>query len=106
MAPKSIKLGITLYKREYVINCGPGEEARLQQVADLVQREMEAVAGRVGNPTEPRHLMLTCLSLADKLLEARNRTANEFNKDEDLFIAAVAHLKQRVTELASQVGRA
>jgi len=106
MAPKSIKLGITLYKREYVINCGPGEEARLQQVADLVQREMEAVAGRVGNPTEPRHLMLTCLSLADKLREARNRTANEFNKDEDLFIAAVAHLKQRVTELASQVGRA
>ena len=106
MATKSVKLGITLYKREYVINCGPGEEARLQQVADLVQKEMEAVAGRVGNPTEPRHLMLTCLSLADKLLEARNRTASEFNKDEDLFIAAVAHLKQRVTELASQVGRA
>ena len=106
MASKSVKLGITLYKREYVINCGPGEEERLQQVANLVQREMEAVAGKVGNPTEPRHLMLTCLSLADKLLEARSKTGHEINKQEDLFIAAVDHLKQRVTELASQVGRA
>jgi cell division protein ZapA (FtsZ GTPase activity inhibitor) len=105
MASKS-KVGISLYSREYIVNCGPGEEARLQQVADLVHREMEAVADRVGNPTEPRHLMLTCLSLADKLLEARNRTKSEFAKDEDLFIAAVNHLKQRVNELASQIGRA
>jgi cell division protein ZapA (FtsZ GTPase activity inhibitor) len=106
MAAKSVKLGITLYKREYVVNCGPGEESRLQQVADLVQKEMESVAGKVGNATEPRHLMLTCLSLADKLLEARNVSSREFSKDEDLFIAAVAHLKQRVTDLASQIGRA
>ncbi|MFA4994955.1 MAG: cell division protein ZapA [Bdellovibrionales bacterium] len=106
MGTKSVKLGITLYKREYVINCGSGEEGRLQQVADLVQKEMESVAGKVGNTTEPRHLMLTCLSLADKLLEARNKTMSEIDKNEDLFIAAVAHLKQRVSELASQVGRA
>jgi cell division protein ZapA (FtsZ GTPase activity inhibitor) len=106
MASKSVKLGITLYNREYTVNCGPGEEARLQQVADLVQKEMEAVAGKVGNATEPRHLMLTCLSLADKVLEARNKNLNELNKHEDLFVAAVDHLKQRVTELASQVGRA
>jgi len=106
MASKSVKLNITLYKREYVVNCGPGEEGRLQQVADMVQREMEAVADKVGNPTEPRHLMLTCLSLADKLLEARNKTMGDVMKQEDLYIAAVNHLKQRVTELASQVGRA
>jgi cell division protein ZapA (FtsZ GTPase activity inhibitor) len=106
MATKSVKLGITLYNREYIVNCGPGEEARLQQIVDLIQREMETVAGKVGNMTEPRHLMLTCLSLADKLLESRNKSTFEFSKEEDLFIAAVAHLKQRVTDLASQVGRA
>jgi len=106
MATKAVKLGITLYNREYVINCGADEEVRLQQLADLVHKEMEAVAGRVGNATEPRHLMMTCLSLADKLLEARNKSAHEIVKQEDLFVAAVAHLKQRVTELASQVGRA
>ncbi len=106
MSKNIVKLGITLYNREYVVNCGPGEEARLQQVAHIVQKEMKAVADRVGNSTEPRHLMLTCLSLADKLLDCRNATASEYTEREELFVAAVTHLKQRVTELASQIGRA
>ena len=50
--------------------------------------------------------MLTCLSLADKLLEAGNITNKELTKQEDLFVAAVQHLKERVSLLASQVGRA
>ncbi|MDR3448297.1 MAG: cell division protein ZapA [Alphaproteobacteria bacterium] len=100
------KLAITLNNREYVVNCGPGEETRLRQVADMVQKEMKAVADKIGNQTEPRHLMLTCLSLADKLLEARALATVEMGKQEDLFVAAVDHLKQRVAQLASQVGRA
>lgn len=106
MSTKSVKLDITLYKREYTINCGEGDEARVRELAKLVQKEMEAVADNVGNGTEPRHLMLTCLSLADKLLEARSHSTSALNKQEDLFVAAVDHLKQRVTALASQVGRA
>ncbi|MDD3371095.1 MAG: cell division protein ZapA [Alphaproteobacteria bacterium] len=106
MPTKSVKMDITLYNREYVINCGSGEEARLEKVVEMVQKEMESVAGNVGNQTEPRHLMLTCLSLADKLLEARNRASVELTKQEDLFVAAVDHLKERVSDLASQIGRA
>ena len=100
------KIAITLHRHEYVVNCDEGQEARLQQIVDLVQKEMATVADKVGNSTEPRHLMLTCLSLADKLLEARNIANGELTKQEDLFIAAVDHLKERVTQLASQVGRA
>ena len=106
MSKRPVKLGITLYKREYVVNCDPGEEIRLQQVVDIVQKEMQAVADKVGNQTEPRHLMLTCLSLADKLLEARNKANGELAKQEDLFVTAVDYLRQRVNDLASQVGRA
>jgi cell division protein ZapA len=106
MSQKQVKLPITLYNREYVVNCDAGQEARLRQIVDLVQKEMKAVADNVGNATEPRHLMLTCLSLADKLLEARNGSQVELGKQEDLFIAAVDHLKDRITQLASQVGRA
>ena len=105
-ASSTSKVSITLYTREYVVNCDPGQETRLRQVVDLVQKEMEAVASKVGNQTEPRHLMLACLSLADKLLEARSVTTDELTKQEDLFVAAVDHLKQRVDQLASQVGRA
>ena len=100
------KIAITLHQHEYVVNCDEGQEQRLRQVVELVQREMGAVADKVGNSTEPRHLMLTCLSLADKLLEAQNLANGELTKQEDLFIAAVDHLKERVTQLASQVGRA
>jgi cell division protein ZapA len=101
-----VKLPITLYNREYMINCDEDQQDRLAVLAKLVQDEMEAVADKVGNSTEPRHLMLTCLSLADKLLEARTDVGGALTKQEDLFVAAVDHLKQRVTMLASQVGRA
>ena len=106
MSKQPVKLAIKLCDREYVVNCGEGVEARLRQLGEMVQKEMEAVAGRVGNATEPRHLMLTCLSLADKLLEAHSGTNSQLTKQENLFVAAVDHLKDRVAQLASQVGRA
>ncbi len=106
MSQKQVKLSISLHNREYVVNCDAGQEDRLHEIVDIVQREMQAVADNVGNMTEPRHLMLTCLSLADKLLEARGGAKIEMSKQEELFIAAVEHLKDRVTQLASQVGRA
>lgn len=106
MVKAAPKISITLYNREYVVNCDPGQETRLRELARMVEDEMKAVASHVGNATEPRHLMLTCLSLADKLLEARSMAMDELTKQEDLFVAAVDHLKQRVTQLASQVGRA
>ncbi|MDE1900750.1 MAG: cell division protein ZapA [Alphaproteobacteria bacterium] len=100
------KVSVILSNREYIVNCQPGQEPRLRQLVDMIQREMDAVADKVGNATEPRHLMLTCLSLADKLLEARSMANAELTKQEDLFVAAVNHLKGRVENLASQVGRA
>ena len=102
----AVKLAINLYNREYIVNCDPGQETRLQQVAELVQKEMQAVADKVGNSTEPRLLMLTCLSLADRMLEARTASTGLLTKQEDLFVAAVDHLKQRVAQLTTQVGRA
>jgi len=102
----SAKVAITLSGRDYVVNCDPGQETRLRQLVEIVQREMEAVGDKVGNATEPRLLMLTCLSLADKWLEARSMASEELTKQEDLFVAAVDHLKSRVAQLASHSGRA
>jgi cell division protein ZapA len=100
------KITLTLHNRDYTVNCGPGEEDRLREVAAIVESEMQAVADRVGNSTEPRHLMLTCLSLADKLLELKSMSSAQTLEHEQLFVAAVDHLKQRVEHLASQIGRA
>ena len=100
------KFTFTLYGKEYTLNCNPGEEERLKTIIDFVAGKMAEVGGRVGNTTEPRLLMLTCLQLADELLEARNRAQDGNKEEEALIIAAVQHLKDRVANIASQVGRA
>jgi len=100
------KLAITLYGREYSINCNAGEEDRLKQLVQFVEGKMQEVADKIGNTTEPRLLMLTCLHLADQLFDAHQNTRNALIQDEELIIAAVEHLRQRVAHIASQVGRA
>ncbi len=50
--------------------------------------------------------MLTCLHLADELLEFRRKATEKAFKDEELLVAAVDHLRQRVVHVASQVARA
>ena len=100
------KLAISLYGREYSVNCDPGEESQLKDIVRFVEGRMQQVAGRAGNTTELRLLMLTCLHLADELLDLRRKSSQKSLKDEDLLVAAVDHLRQRVTHIASQVGQA
>ena len=100
------KVAIKLYNREYIVNCDEGEESRLQELVKYLESKMQSVADRVGNTTEPRMLMLTCLSLADELLEFRRKAVEQTTEDEDLLVAAVEHLKDRVAQIAAQVGHA
>lgn len=100
------KLAITLYGREHIVNCDPGEEDQLHEIVQFVEDKMQSIADRVGNSTESRLLMLTCLHMADELLEIRRRVNNASLENEDLLVAAVEHLRQRVTHIASQVGSA
>jgi len=100
------KAAITLYDREYQVNCDPGEEDRLKEIVQFVEGKMQEVAGRVGNTTENRLLMLTCLTLADQLMETKRDAETSHQADEELFVAAVEHLRQRIDHIAQQVGRA
>jgi cell division protein ZapA (FtsZ GTPase activity inhibitor) len=100
------KLAISLYGREYFVNCDLGEETQLKEIVRFVESRMQQVAHRAGNTTELRLLMLTCLHLADELLEFRRDRSKKTMQDEDLLIAAVDHLRQRVVHIASQVGSA
>lgn len=100
------KVAIKLYNREYIVNCDEGEEDRLRELVKQIESKMQAVADRVGNTTEPRLLVLTCLSLADELLEVRRRAEESAIEDEELLVAAVEHLRDRVTQIAAQVGNA
>jgi cell division protein ZapA len=100
------KIAIKLYGREYQVNCGPGEEDRLKEIVNFVEAKMGEISGRVGNTTEPRLLMLTCLLLADELIESRRQSEQNAVENEELLVAAVTHLQERVTQIASQIGHA
>lgn len=102
------KLSVTLQGREYFVNCDPGEEDRLREIVKFVDGKMQKVAQKAGaaTVTETRLFMLTCLMLADELIESHNTARKAFQDNEDLMVAAVDHLRQRVAHIASQVGRA
>jgi cell division protein ZapA len=100
------KVAIKLYGKDYTVNCDPGQEDRLQEIVQYVEELMGDVAGKVGNTTETRLLMLTCLRLADQLFDARTKADQFTVENEELLVAAVEHLNQRVAHVASMVGRA
>jgi cell division protein ZapA len=101
------KVAITLYGREYFVSCNPGDEERLKEVAKIVEGRMRKVAERVGSTiTDPRLFMLTCLGLADELHDIRQSAERRQRQEEDIMVAAVDHLQQRIEHIASMVGHA
>lgn len=100
------KVSINLHGREYAVACGTGEERRLLEVVKFVDRKMSEIAGRNNNIGETRLFMLTCLMIADELFEIHKTNEIKRLADEELMVAAVDHLRQRVAHIANQVGRA
>ncbi len=108
------KIAIKLYGREYLVNCDPGEEDRLNEVVKLAETRMQKAAERVGTTvTDQQLLVITCLGVIDELYEMRlNAEKNQRReydlqrRDEEIMIAAVDHLRQRVAMIASEVGHA
>ena len=102
----SNKVTVKLYGKEYVVNCDPGQEERVKEIVRYVEARMRDVADKVGNTTETRLLMLTCLHLGDELFDSRRKAEQASIDNEDLLVAAVEHLAQRASVIASQIGRA
>lgn len=105
-AKKTAKLAIVLHGREYVVTCDAGEEKKLTEIVKLVDGKLREIAGKSVNATETRLFMLTCLLLADELIETRKNASAERKADEDLYVAAVEHLRARVIGISEQIGRA
>lgn len=100
------KLAITLHGREYLVNCEEGQEGRLQEIVKIVDSTLGQVAAGGGNATETRLFMLTCLMLADALIDARRSSTQVKRLDEDIMLAAIDHLRRRVNALTQNVGHA
>lgn len=105
-AQTATKVAITLRGREYHVACDVGEEQRLQDIVRLVDNTLTEAANKNPNTSESRLFMLACMLLADEIIETRRVTARNMRAEEDIMVAAVEHLRQRVAMIAQQVGRA
>lgn len=102
--PVATKVEIHLRGRDYTIACDPGEEAKLAKIVGIVEEKLEEVSTLGTNNSEVRMFMMACLVLADELIETRKLTAKNRQSDEDLMIAAVDHLRERIMTIAEKVG--
>ncbi len=100
------KVAVSLHGREYLVTCGAEETDRLEEIVAFVESRLEDVATQNGSVSETRLFMLTCLMLADELIEIKRKSSDQRRADEDLFVAAVEHLKDRVAQLSQEIGRA
>lgn len=102
------KVNIKLNGHEYAVACDPGEEARLQEVVNFMEKKMQQVAERAGGSSvsETRLMLLTALTMADELSEQRRGRDLTRRAEEDIMVAAVQHLSQRINRIAELVGHA
>jgi len=63
---------VSLNGREYTVGCGPGEEARIRELARNVDIRMRKFGPQVGQAGESRLLVMMLLTMADELAEAKS----------------------------------
>lgn len=66
---------ITLNGRSYRLRCGPGEEPRLIELADVVRAKLDGLINEFGQAGDDRLLLMSALLIADELHDARARLA-------------------------------
>lgn len=103
--PATTKVEIHLCGRNYVVACDAGEEKKLAEIVKLVDEKLHQIAGHGTQTTETRLFMLTCLMLADELIETRKNARDSRKAEEELVIAAVHHLNERVRSITEKIGR-
>lgn len=105
---------ISINNREHVVNCDPGQEFRVRNLAAYVDGRVTELTKAHGEIGYGRLLVLACLLIADELDDAyaeikRLRKAppspaeNGPNIDEDATAEAIERIAVRIEQLAAQL---
>jgi cell division protein ZapA len=100
---------ININGRIYAVACDEGQEARVADLAKTIDTRVRLLAGQgpVGAIGESHLLVLAGLMLADELTEAKAALGPHGpDDDQDLLVAAVDHLTDRIEVIAARLDRA
>lgn len=102
-------VSIVVGGRRYRIQCGPGEVARVTELARAVDERAAGLTSRLGHLEESMLLMMTCLTLADELDQARGEAGRQRAAADDAVRATreatVARLEAAATRLSALAQR-
>jgi cell division protein ZapA len=92
---------ITLNGRDYTVGCGTGEEARIRDLARGIDGRLRQFVAQAGQLGESRLLVMTLLTMADEISEARAGGGN--GHDPDALADGIAALARRIETVADRI---
>ena len=118
------KVDISINGRQYAVACDEGQQDRVRELAGMMDSRVKQLTGPgpVGGVGETQILVLAGLMLADELSETQaaldgkgpaphsaptpQSAPQASEEDEELLIAAVNHLTERVAVIADRLQQA
>lgn len=67
------QIQVKIGSRDYPVYCEDGQEQKLQEIVSLVNQELSEISSASTTIPESRQIVLTCLLLANKVLELKNQ---------------------------------
>jgi cell division protein ZapA len=86
-------VNLTVNGRSYTVACDAGQEDRLRQLAQVLEKHVSALVGSVGQAGEARLLLMAGLVICDELDEAGRKIARL-----ETEIAALKQREERASE--------
>jgi cell division protein ZapA len=90
---------ISLNGRDYTIGCGVGEEQRIRDLARGVDARLRQFGHQAGQTGEARLMVMTLLTMADELAEARGGNG----LDPSLYAEGIQALAKRIETVADRL---
>ena len=97
---KSSVVEISVNNQIYKISCEEGQEEHIQNLAKIINNELEKLVSSVGQIGEARLLLMTCLIIADKL---KDESSLSNSLDHDFLIETLQKITHRVETVADKI---
>lgn len=104
---------ITINSREYAIACENGQEARIMQLASVLEEKARLLKGISGQINENMFLAMVGILVADDLFEARkliaskpsdtSNSAADYSKIDVDFSQKIKSVSEKIKVIANQI---
>jgi cell division protein ZapA len=99
------KADISIRGRSFSIACAPGQEMRVQRLAEQLDARVRQISDAVGDIGEERLLLITALALLDELDSARRGVSQKPETDAraiEILIAMAGKVEALAARLESE----